>query len=384
MLIAERRRRLLAHVRGRGYVSFRDLAVALGISESTVRRDLRAMVAEGLLAPTRGGVGPRHEPPPTRTPPAPARREPTTDPVAAAREAIARTGGDAGHGGERGPAGAGPHHHRAGPAPRRAQPPHGGHQLDLGDPRARRRAADRRGADRRSPAPVDRRGRRPHRRAALQGLRGAQVFLSGDGVTAERGLTTPNVFAAATDQALMAAGRQVVVLADHAKLGHDTMCQTVPSERIDVLVTDRAADDESPVDRLRLVAGIDVWRVASDSTAVVDLLTELRINATTIWPSCCQIFSTSGTCVRPCRAGPSAASMKEGPPMPPFQTIVPWRRDRRHRGRARPDRRGLHQDRRRRGHARRRRAPPPSRSRPPPVPADARRRSTTAASRSST
>ena len=53
---------------------------------------------------------------------------------------------------------------------------------------------------------------------ALQGLRGAQVFLSGEGVTAERGLTTPNVFAAATDQALMAAGRQVVVLADHTKL----------------------------------------------------------------------------------------------------------------------------------------------------------------------
>ena len=39
----------------------------------------------------------------------------------------------------------------------------------------------------------------------------------------------------------MAAGRQVVVLADHTKLGHDTMCQTVPSERIDVLVTDPGA-----------------------------------------------------------------------------------------------------------------------------------------------
>ena len=54
----------------------------------------------------------------------------------------------------------------------------------------------------------------------------------------------------------MAAGRQVVVLADHTKLGHDTMCQTVPSERIDVLVTDRAADDEA-VERLR-AADIDV------------------------------------------------------------------------------------------------------------------------------
>jgi DeoR family fructose operon transcriptional repressor len=96
----------------------------------------------------------------------------------------------------------------------------------------------------------------PIAEAALTGLRGAQVFLSGDGVTAERGLTTPNVFAAATDQALMAAGGQVVVLADHRKLGHDTMCQTVPAERIDVLVTDRGADDEM-LDRLR-AADVDV------------------------------------------------------------------------------------------------------------------------------
>jgi DeoR/GlpR family transcriptional regulator of sugar metabolism len=94
----------------------------------------------------------------------------------------------------------------------------------------------------------------------LQGLRGAQVFLSGDGVTVERGLTTPNVFAAATDQAFAAAGRQVVVLADHTKIGHDTMCQTVPSDGIDVLVTD-AASDPTAVRRLTL-AGVDV-QVAS-------------------------------------------------------------------------------------------------------------------------
>jgi DeoR family fructose operon transcriptional repressor len=96
----------------------------------------------------------------------------------------------------------------------------------------------------------------------LQGLRGAQVFLSGDGVTVERGLTTPNVFAAATDQAFAAAGRQVVVLADHTKIGHDTMCQTVPSDHIDVLVTDPASDPAA-VRRLTL-AGVDVQVAALD------------------------------------------------------------------------------------------------------------------------
>ena len=87
----------------------------------------------------------------------------------------------------------------------------------------------------------------------------SQVFLSGEGVTVERGLTTPNLFAAATDQALAAAARQVVVLADSAKIGRETMCQTVPCAGIDVLITDSGADAVE-LDRLR-GAGVDV-RVA--------------------------------------------------------------------------------------------------------------------------
>jgi DeoR/GlpR family transcriptional regulator of sugar metabolism len=255
VLIAERRRLLLAHVHDHGYVSFRDLAAALGISESTVRRDLRSMVSEGLLTPTRGGVGPRHAPTPARRT-VPAAGANGADPVSAPREAIAAlaatlvTEGSA--------VLLGPGRTTTAMARHLAALSHltvvtnsisvtgaliDAPQIDvvlIG------------GALRRSiGAAVG-----PIAEAALAGLRGAQVFLSGDGVTAERGLTTPNVFAAATDQALMAAARQVVVLADHTKLGHDTMCQTVPSERIDVLVTDRAADDEA-VERLR-AAAIDV------------------------------------------------------------------------------------------------------------------------------
>jgi len=281
LLIAERRRRLLQEVRHRGYASFRELADALDISESTVRRDLRLMVADGLLEPTRGGVGtltsppsgpaPAAEPAPLQAahPAAPAPRRPAPagddpapagdDPVRAEREAIAA--------------------HAAG----LVQP---GSAILIGP--GRTTAALARHLTTIShltvvtnsvavtrallPAPqvdvvmVGGTLRRsigalvgPITEQTLQGLRGNQVFLSGDGVTADRGLTTPNVFAAATDQALMAAGRQVVVLADHTKLGHDTMCQTVPSDRIDVLVTDELAD---PAALRRLTAaGIDV-RVA--------------------------------------------------------------------------------------------------------------------------
>ncbi|MEU4423187.1 DeoR/GlpR family DNA-binding transcription regulator [Actinoplanes sp. NPDC024001] len=254
MLIAERRRRLLAHVRDHGYVSFRDLAAALGISESTVRRDLRAMAADGLLALTRGGAGPRHGQPPVRAV-APAGPN-GADPVSGPREAIAARA--AGLVAEGSAVLLGPGRTTTALARHLAA----FDQLTvvtnsisvtsalLGAPQVDVVLIG--GALRRSiGAAVG-----PIAEAALTGLRGAQVFLSGEGVTVERGLTTPNVFAAATDQALMAAGQQVVVLADHTKLGRETMCQTVPPERIDVLVTDQAADGEM-VERLR-ATGIDI------------------------------------------------------------------------------------------------------------------------------
>jgi DeoR/GlpR family transcriptional regulator of sugar metabolism len=242
MLIAERRDRILAHVRTQGYASFREIAEVVGISESTVRRDLRAMAADGLVSATRGGVGLPGDgvEPAERAGSGPER--PTADGLAAERAALAR---------------------------RAVGLVTDGSAILLGPGRSTLELARRLtgfgsltvvtnsvpvtsvlldheqielvmvgGTLRRSiqafVGPLTEQG--------LQGLRGAQVFLSGEGVTAERGLTTPNVFAAAADIALAAAGRQVVVLADHTKIGRETMCQTVPSERIDVLVTTPGAD----------------------------------------------------------------------------------------------------------------------------------------------
>jgi DeoR family fructose operon transcriptional repressor len=51
----------------------------------------------------------------------------------------------------------------------------------------------------------------------------------------------------------------VVVLADHTKIGQETMCQTVPAARIDTLITDSRADRKE-LDAIR-EAGVDV-RVA--------------------------------------------------------------------------------------------------------------------------
>jgi DeoR family fructose operon transcriptional repressor len=259
--MAERRRRLLEQVRDRGYVSFRELAEALETSESTVRRDLRSMVADGLITATRGGVGPAGAALPAvataGSAPAPADGRP--DPVYAQRQAIAASAAALIAPGSAVLLGPGrttttlAHHLTA-----ISQLTVVTNSITVTSALVAAPQIDVMlvgGALRRSIGAVV----GPTTEQALQGLRGAQVFLSGEGVTVERGLTTPNVFAAATDQAMMAAGRQVVVLADHTKLGRDTMCQTVPTDRIDVLVTDSDADPEV-VARLR-AEGIDV-RVA--------------------------------------------------------------------------------------------------------------------------
>lgn len=91
---------------------------------------------------------------------------------------------------------------------------------------------------------------------ALAGIRVRRAFLSGNGLTVERGLSTPNMHSASVDQAIVRTAQEVVVLADHTKLGQDTMFQTVPVASIRHLVTDEHANPRI-LDALR-EAGVDV------------------------------------------------------------------------------------------------------------------------------
>jgi DeoR/GlpR family transcriptional regulator of sugar metabolism len=75
-------------------------------------------------------------------------------------------------------------------------------------------------------------------------LRASHAFISGNGLTAERGLSTPSPVVAAADRALASAAQQTVVLADHTKIGHETMCQTVALEQMSTLVTDAGVDPQ--------------------------------------------------------------------------------------------------------------------------------------------
>lgn len=77
---------------------------------------------------------------------------------------------------------------------------------------------------------------------ALAGVLASRAFLSGNGLTAERGLSTPNATVAAVDRALAEAAREVVVLADCTKVGNEALVQTVPTARIHHVVTDEGAD----------------------------------------------------------------------------------------------------------------------------------------------
>lgn len=104
---------------------------------------------------------------------------------------------------------------------------------------------------------------------SLQGLRVTRAFLSGSGLTAERGLSTSNMLSASVDRALVQAAAEVVVLADHTKLGADTMFQTVPTDLISRLVTDEPpAQDERAATELQALADQGV-RVSVASVAGV-------------------------------------------------------------------------------------------------------------------
>lgn len=98
-------------------------------------------------------------------------------------------------------------------------------------------------------------------------LRFQTVLLSGNGLTAANGLTTPNMHVASLDRAAVDSAQRVIVLADHTKVGTDSMVQTVPTERIDVLITDEDADADE-LARLT-AAGVDVRR-ARISPALVE------------------------------------------------------------------------------------------------------------------
>jgi DeoR/GlpR family transcriptional regulator of sugar metabolism len=229
---AERRQLILEMVRANGAVSLRELARVVQTSEVTVRRDVRALEAEGLLDRRHGGaVLPGGF---TRESGFPQKSHLAT----AEKTAIADLAANFVEEGEAIVVGAGTTTQEL--ARRLARVPgltvvtnsllvaqalaHANRVevvMTGGTLRGSNYALVGSGAEQ-----------------SLQGLRVSRAFLSGSGLTAERGLSTSNMLSASVDRALVQAAAEVVVLADHTKLGTDTMFQTVPTDVITRLVTD--------------------------------------------------------------------------------------------------------------------------------------------------
>ena len=70
------------------------------------------------------------------------------------------------------------------------------------------------------------------------------VVLGANGVSVDRGLTTPDLAEAEAKRALAAAGRRVIVLADHTKIGRDELVAFATIESVDTLVTDAGVDPD--------------------------------------------------------------------------------------------------------------------------------------------
>lgn len=91
MFPAWRRDRLLRHLRDRGAATIAELAAAVGTSESTARRDVEALAAQGALVRMPGGVMASDRPPSTFEPSSgEAARAAVAQKTAIGREAAAR------------------------------------------------------------------------------------------------------------------------------------------------------------------------------------------------------------------------------------------------------------------------------------------------------
>src|SRR3569833_505433 len=69
------------------------------------------------------------------------------------------------------------------------------------------------------------------------------AFLGTSGLSLERGLTTQDTGEASVKAAMMSAARRSILLADHTKIGNDSLARFGSLADLDLLITDAALDD---------------------------------------------------------------------------------------------------------------------------------------------
>jgi DeoR family transcriptional regulator, fructose operon transcriptional repressor len=81
--------------------------------------------------------------------------------------------------------------------------------------------------------------------ASVRALRVDVLFISCDGLSFQRGLTTPYHDESVLKRAMIESARRVVAMIDHSKFANDQMFTYASLDEIDVLVTDNGADAEA-------------------------------------------------------------------------------------------------------------------------------------------
>jgi DeoR/GlpR family transcriptional regulator of sugar metabolism len=96
----------------------------------------------------------------------------------------------------------------------------------------------------------------PGAEATFDDLRVDKAFIAGTGLSLDFGLSNTNIPEAGVKQAMLRAAREVILLADHTKIGAESLVKIAPLESIHRLITDAGI---SPHDRAALVQrGIEV------------------------------------------------------------------------------------------------------------------------------
>jgi DeoR family fructose operon transcriptional repressor len=80
--------------------------------------------------------------------------------------------------------------------------------------------------------------------SALRDVAVDVAFVGTNGISVERGLTTPDQAEAVVKRAMVAAGRSCVVLADSSKIGDDHLHRFADLADVDILISDTDLDDD--------------------------------------------------------------------------------------------------------------------------------------------
>lgn len=83
-----------------------------------------------------------------------------------------------------------------------------------------------------------------HGRAIMEGLTVDKAFMAANGFTVAKGATTPDVQHAETKKRMIAMSAKTVLLCDQTKLGRVSLARFLPSDQLDVLVTDGIDEKE--------------------------------------------------------------------------------------------------------------------------------------------